>query len=469
MTVTAEAGADSYAAPPAAAQPAGRPSFAALVERASPAVVHIKVTSVMNTGMRGMPRFEEGSPFGEGNPFGDQPFGGLPFGIPIPPPGGGVQRGSGSGFVIREDGIIVTNNHVVEHAKEITVVFADGRELSGTVLGRDPKTDLAVIKVDTKDALPVAPLGDSDQLHVGDWVVAIGNPFGLSNTVTAGIVSAKARAIGAGPYDNFIQTDAPINPGNSGGPLFDQNGNVVGINTAIFSRSGGSIGIGFAIPVNLAKQLVPELEENGHVTRGWLGVGIQKVTPELAESLGVDPPRGALVASVMTKSPAEKAGIKAGDVIVAYDEKPVADAAALPMMVAQTKAGTTVPVEVIRKGRTSTFDVQITKLKDDDAVASRFDEAPNGKWGLALRELTPHERARRELDGEVGVLVVGVTPGSPAAEADINRGDIILEVNRTPVGSVSELKAEIANTPDGKPLLLLVRPPDGNDRFAALR
>jgi serine protease Do len=429
------------------------PSFAALVERASPAVVHIKVTSVVKANM---PDFGEDGPPTE-----------FPFAIPVPPRNGMVQHGSGSGFILRQDGIIVTNNHVVENAKDITVVLADGRELSGAVLGRDPKTDLAVVKVETKDALPIAPMGDSDALHVGDWVVAIGNPFGLSNTVTAGIVSAKARSIGAGPYDNFIQTDAPINPGNSGGPLFDQRGNVVGINTAIFSRNGGSIGIGFAIHVNLAKQLVPELEESGHVTRGWLGVAIQKLTPELAESHGVTPPRGALVSSVMAKSPAEAAGIKPGDVIVDYDGKPLVDAAALPLLVAQTAVGKAVSIDVVRKGRTASFDVTVAKLVDDEEVVSHNEKAPTGQWGLATRDLNPNERAKRELDNDAGVLVVGVSPNSPAAQAEIQPGDIILEVNRTAVGSVSELKAAVAKNPDGKPLLLLVRAAEG-DRFAAL-
>ncbi|MBI3785855.1 MAG: Do family serine endopeptidase [Deltaproteobacteria bacterium] len=324
-------GADSARDAAAVAAPSTRRdhpgSFADLVDRVAPAVVHIKVVSVVKAAspMDGAPEL-----FGRGGPFGeDSPFRGMPFGQPP----GGRQRGQGSGFIIRKDGIILTNNHVVDNAKEITVTLSDSREYSAHLVGRDPKTDLAVLKIDGKGDLPVVPLGNSEALHVGDWVVAIGNPFGLSNTVTAGIVSAKGRAIG-GPYDNFIQTDASINPGNSGGPLFDEQGNVVGINSAIYSQSGGNIGIGFAIPINMAKELVPQLEATGHITRGWLGVAIQKVTPDLADSLGVDAGHGALVAQVNSGGPAEKAGLKAGDVITKWDGKSVDSQHDLPMLVA---------------------------------------------------------------------------------------------------------------------------------------
>src|SRR5262245_39119381 len=262
--------------PPAATCAGGQTprSFAPLAAEASPAVVHVKVTSVVKAA-------GDGTPFGvPPGLFGDDDDAPRGFRLPAPHRGGGLtQRGAGSGFVIRQDGVILTNNHVVENAKQITVTLNDGRDFEAKVMGRDPKTDLAVLKIDGATNLPTAKLGDSEALSVGDWVVAIGNPFGLSNTVTAGIVSAKGRTIGEGPYDDFIQTDAPINPGNSGGPLYNENGEVVGINTAIFSQSGGSVGIGFAIPINLAKQLVPQLEEKGHVTRAWLGVSIQKVTP----------------------------------------------------------------------------------------------------------------------------------------------------------------------------------------------
>ena len=445
--------------PPVVGRAGGQapPSFAPLAATASPAVVHIKVVSVVKAA-------EEAAPFGfPPDGFGDEeePFRG------VPPHGGGfTQRGAGSGFVIRKDGVILTNHHVVENAKHITVTLSDGREFDARVMGRDPKTDLAVLKIDSTGVLPTARLGDSDGLSVGDWVVAIGNPFGLSNTVTAGIVSAKGRAIGAGPYDDFIQTDAPINPGNSGGPLLDEHGEVVGINTMIFSQSGGNVGIGFAIPINLAKKLVPELEEHGHVTRAWLGVAIQKVTPELAQSLGVEPARGALVAEVTAGAPAAAAGIKPGDVITRYDGRVIDEHAALPMLVASTPVGKTVGVEVVRDGTARTFEVTVARQAGDEAQ-----DAPDehkGKWGLALRELRPAERQQRDLEGSDGVLVSAVAPDSPAAEAGIKAGDVILQVNRKPVATVEQVRREAGSTPAGRPLLLLVRPADGNERFAAL-
>lgn len=449
--------------PAAVATPSGRvlPSFASLATQASPAVVYIKVVAVEKAEQRG-PGF--GFPPG---PFGDEaPFPGMRPPFPPSPPGGFRRQGSGSGFIIRHDGVILTNNHVVEDAKDITVTLSDKREYSAKVLGRDPKTDLAVLKIEPKGDLPVAQLGDSDALQVGDWVMAIGNPFGLSNTVTAGIVSAKGRVIGAGPYDNFIQTDASINPGNSGGPLFNERGEVVGINSAIFSHGGGNIGIGFAIPINLAKQLVPELETKGSVTRGWLGVSIQKMTAELAQSLGIDEARGALVADVTTGSPAEKGGVERGDVIVAYNGKKVEDSAALPSFVAATPVGKTVPVEVLRNGTAKTLQVTIAKLTEQ--AAAEEPTAQKSKWGLALRELRPEERERMGLKEGEGVMVGGVLPDSPAAAANVQVGDVILEVNKTPVASVAELKKETDKVTEDKPLLLLLRRADGNNRFASL-
>jgi serine protease Do len=440
-------------APPAAVG-RGLPSFAALVDKVAAAVVHVDVVSVVKAD----------TPDGFGFPFGDDgPFRGFRF--PMPPPSG-RRQGSGSGFVIRKDGIVVTNNHVVDNAKEITVRLSDGRKYTAKVLGRDPKTDLAVLKIDPKGDLPVVRLGDSEQLKVGEWVVAIGNPFGLDNTVTAGIVSAKGRAIGNGPYDQFIQTDAPINPGNSGGPLFNERGEVVGINSAIFSQSGGNIGIGFAIPINMAKQLLPQLEEHGHVTRGWLGVSIQKITPELSESLGVNTTDGALVADVTPKSPAAKAGIKVGDIIVAYNGTKLNEHSTLPNLVASTPIDTTVPVQVLRDGSTKTLKVTVAQLADDQT--QEIAAPAKGKWGLALRELRPEERQQRNLDDGQGVLVAGVEPGSPADDANLHAGDIILQVNRTPVGSVEALRKEVGRIAEGKTLLLLVRPSEGTDHFVAL-
>jgi len=457
---------EPVAEPAPRAERGTRPSFASLVTKAEPAVVHMNVTKMVKTG--GM---MNGNPFARGDDDDDDsPFPNIPgFRFPQqqqPRQRDFAQKGAGSGFVIRKDGMVVTNNHVIDDAKDITVVFGDGRELSATVVGRDPKTDLAVLKVDGKGELPVARLGDSDGLDVGDWVVAIGNPFGLSNTVTAGIVSAKGRAIGAGPYDDFIQTDAPINPGNSGGPLFNEAGEVVGINTMIFSQGGGNIGIGFAIPINMAKRLIPELEDHGHVTRGWLGVSIQKLTPDLGETLGVTDGHGALVAQVTEGSPAATAGIEPGDVITTYDGKTVKDSAALPTLVAGTEIGREVPVGLVRNGAAKTVDVKVAKLADETATN---DKAPaSGKWGLRLRELTPEDRAQRELGAKEGVLVGAVEPGSPADEAGIKAGDVIVEANRKKVGSVGQVRDEAAKVADGKALLLLVKPADGNDRFAAL-
>jgi len=449
--------------PPAVATQSGRalPSFATLAAQASPSVVYIKVTAVEKTTEEG-PGFGP-NPFGPGGPpfFGRPPF-------PGPPQGRERRQGSGSGFIIRKDGIIITNNHVVEDAKEIMVTLTDKREYKAKVLGRDPKTDLAVIKADIKGDLPVAELGDSDSLQVGDWVMAIGNPFGLNNTVTAGIVSAKGRSIGAGPYDDFIQTDASINPGNSGGPLFNERGEVVGINSAIFSQSGGNIGIGFAIPINLAKKLVPELEEHGSITRGWLGVSIQKVTPELASSLGLADSRGALVAEVTGESPAAKSGMERGDVIVGFNGKKVEESSALPRLVAETAVGKTVPVEVVRNGKTKTLEVTIARMTEETAQAENSPEAAQkSKWGLALRELRPEERAELKLKDGEGVMFTGVLPDSPAAEASLQPGDVIVEVNKVPVGSVAALKKEAGKVEGDKPLLLLLRRENSN-RYASL-
>ncbi len=440
------------------------PSFSTLVPQVSPAVVHIKVVVMQRadfeTGPGGSPFGSPPSPFGGPGPRFRPPF-------PFPQqPAPGPRRGSGSGFIVRKDGLILTNNHVVENAKEITVVMADETEYTAELVGRDPKTDLAVLKIEPKGDLPAAQMGDSNALRVGDWVMAIGNPFGLSNTVTAGIVSAKGRTIGAGPYDNFIQTDASINPGNSGGPLFNQRGEVIGINTAIFSRTGGNIGIGFATPINQAKALMPELEEHGYVTRGWLGVSIQNVTKDLADSLGIADARGALVADIVDNGPAQKSGIQRGDVIMTYNGKDVKESSDLPTLVAATKVGSTVPVEVSRKGKSETIEVTIGKLQEERQAKNW--PADKSEWGLALRDLRPEERMQAGLKDGEGVLVSGVQPGSPAAEARVQAGDVILEVNQNPVGSVDALKKEADTAKEGKPLLLLLKRPNGTSHFASL-
>ena len=451
---------------PVVGTPAGHqlPSFSTLAPQVSPAVVHIEVVAMQRADFEPGPG---GSPFGAPpSPFGGP---GPQFRPPFPfpqQPAPGPQRGSGSGFIVRKDGLILTNNHVVENAKEITVVMTDETEYTAELVGRDPKTDLAVLKIEPQGDLPAARMGDSNALRVGDWVMAIGNPFGLSNTVTAGIVSAKGRTIGAGPYDNFIQTDASINPGNSGGPLFNQQGEVIGINTAIFSRSGGNIGIGFATPINQAKVLIPELEEHGYVTRGWLGVSIQNVTKDLAASLGIADAHGALVADLVDNGPAQQSGIRRGDVIMAYDGKPVKEPSDLPTLVAATKVGSTVPVEVSRKGKNETIQVSIGKMEEEHQAKST--PVDKSEWGLALRDLRPEERMQAGLKDGEGVLVSGVQPGSPAAEARVQAGDVILEVNQNPVGSSADIKKEVDKSKEGKPLLLLLKRPNGNSRFASL-
>jgi serine protease Do len=321
----------------------------------------------------------------------------------------------GSGFVIDASGYILTNNHVVENADEIVVKLSSGKEFKAKVAGRDPKTDIALIEIKGASGLVPVVLGESDQLKVGQWVVAIGNPFGLENTVTAGIVSALARHINQGPYDNFIQTDAAINPGNSGGPLLNTRGEVVGINTAIFSRGGGNIGIGFAIPISLAKEIVPQLKEKGHVTRGWLGVMIQKVTPDIAESLGLEEPRGALVADVVKEGPAEAAGLKQGDVIVEYDGKPVNDSAELPLLVARTPVGKSVKVKVVRDKSTDTFSIKIAELKEEEAAEIATGSTED--LGLAVQTLTAGWRRTSNDRDLKGVVVTQVGRAWPASDA----------------------------------------------------
>jgi serine protease Do len=437
-------------APPSKADAA--PSFADLASRVSPAVVNIRAVSVVRTDF-------PDQLFGEDSPF-------RGFRAPLPRQPEQRRQGTGSGFVIRKDGLILTNNHVVENAREITVTLTDKQQYKARILGRDPKTDLAVLKIDPKGTLPVAALGDSEALRVGDWVMAIGNPFGLSNTVTTGIVSAKGRVIGAGPYDDFIQTDASINPGNSGGPLFDLAGKVVGINTAIFSQSGGNIGIGFAIPVNLVKNLIPELEAKGTVTRGWLGVSVQPMTPELARSFGLEQERGALVADVVADGPAAKAGIQRGDVVVGFNGKQVEHSAALPGLVAAAPVGKAVPLEILRDGKTRSLNVVIARLNEpSDANAPQQER---GDWGLALQNVPPDQRRQMGLAAKEGVVVTAVEPNSPAQLAGVQAGDVVLQVNRKAVSSVEDVKAEIAKTKADKPLLMLLRHPDGTSSFAAL-
>ena len=437
------------------------PDFVALSKKLRPVVVNISSTQVSESRGQQAPQ-EFGSPFGEEDPFND--FWRRFFGGPMPR-GPQRQRSLGSGFIIDGDGSILTNNHVVENAQKIVVKLADEQEYEAKVIGRDPKTDIAVIKIEAKTKLTPANFGDSDGLEVGEWVMAIGNPFGLDSTVTSGIVSAKGRHIGQGPYDNFIQTDASINPGNSGGPLINLRGEVIGINTAIFSRTGGNIGIGFAIPVNLVKELLPQLRGKGKVTRGYLGVLIQKVTPEIAESLGMEKSQGALVANVSKDGPADKSGVKVGDVIVEFDGKEIRDSAELPIIVARTSVDKKVRMKVLRDKKELTLNVAVGELKDEEVVASAPEK---GEMGLTVQRLTPQIAESLGLEKTDGIVVSAVEPGSAADEAGIRRGDVIVEIDRKPIRNLEEYKKSIATVRKGKGVLFLVRRGEST-LFLALR
>jgi serine protease Do len=360
----------------------------------------------------------------------------------------------GSGFVISEDGYILTNDHVVDGADEITVKLSDGREYSGEVRGLDPKLDLALIKIEAGEELPVAKLGESDGIKVGEWVMAIGNPFGLEQTVTVGIVSAKGRVIGAGPYDDFIQTDASINPGNSGGPLFNMEGEVVGINTAIIA---GGQGIGFAIPVNMAKQIIPQLRDDGHVTRGWLGVTVQALSKELAESFGLENTHGALVSEVIKESPAAEAGLQRGDIILTFDGQMIKELNDLPQLVAATAVDKTVKVEILRDDKKREVKVKIGKLEEGEKKFAAESKEDAGVLGLAVADVTPELAARYSLEGEEGILVTKIDPEGPSAQANLRVGDLIIEADGKEIGSVKVFKEVVGRLPAGKVLRLLVQ------------
>ncbi|HEU4439404.1 MAG TPA: DegQ family serine endoprotease, partial [Methylomirabilota bacterium] len=376
-------------------------------------------------------------------------------------------RSLGSGFIVNPDGYIVTNNHVVDGASQIRVKMDDGRELSGKLVGRDPKTDLALLKVEAT-GLPVIPFGDSAELRVGEPVMAIGNPFGLEQTVTTGIVSATGRVIGQGPYDDFIQTDASINPGNSGGPLINSRGQVVGINNAIFSQSGGSVGIGFAIPINQVKPVVTQLAATGKVTRGWLGVTIQPLTPELAKGFQMSENAGALVASVQPDSPAARAGVKTGDVITQFDGKKVAHSSDLPRLVADTPVGRKVGLTVIRDGKPVTLDVTVAQMQEPgQQVASASGEEGKRALGLTVESITPEQAKQLQLHGSRGVLVRGVRSGSPAENAGIRPGDVITEVDHQAVPDVAHLEQVLDKHPKGAPIVVMINR-DGSSLYVAL-
>jgi serine protease Do len=438
------------------------PHFADLAEQLMQAVVNISTTQTVQRERRRSPGFPAPRPFGERDPFEEffeRFFGGMG-------PQRELRRSSlGSGVLINKDGHIITNSHVVENATDIKVSLSDKEEFNAKVVGRDAQTDVALIKIEAKRDLPVAPLGDSDKLRVGEWVMAIGNPFGLGHTVTAGIASAKGRIIGAGPYDDFIQTDASINPGNSGGPLFNMNGEVVGINTAIVATGQG---IGFAIPINLAKSLLTQLHEHGRVTRGWLGVQVQRVTPELAKSFGLDHEHGALVADVQPNSPAERAGLQRGDVIVAFNGQKIEEMNELPRLVAATAPGSQADVTLMRNGQEKVVQLKVGEMPGEQQKAAIEGGVPEGKLGLAVQELTPDIARSLGLTNAQGVVVTDVTEGSPADEVGIRRGDVILEVNQQKVANVQEYRSALERVGEAKSVLFLIRRGD-NTVYMALR
>ena len=440
------------------------PDFADLAEKLSPTVVNIYTTQTIQVSSSPHQFFfpdemEIPEPF--------RRFFGIPD-MPEQTPKREMKRTSlGSGVIVTADGYILTNNHVVENADEINVTLSTFEEYKATIVGRDPKSDVALIKIEPKADLPYVIFGDSDKLRVGEWVLAIGNPFGLQKTVTAGIVSAKGRAINNESYGNFIQTDASINPGNSGGPLFNLNGEMVGVNTAIFSRTGGNIGIGFAIPVNMAKNVFAQLKEHGKVTRGWLGVMIQQVTSELAENFGLDRPIGALVGQVVPDSPAEKAGLKAGDVIIEYNGKEVSQMSMLPAMVANTAVGENAKLVLIRDGKRKNITVEIGKLEDEEPVIAGTETGTSKKLGITVQELTPKLAESLGIDDTQGLIITDINGGSAAEEAGIQRGDIILEINREKVENVAQYKQALQAALEKKSILLLIKR-DQHTRFVVV-
>jgi len=440
-------------------------SFADLAERLSPAVVNISTSQTVERPQRERPQLPDGSPFEDFfEKFFDQ--GG--------PKGPQKVQSLGSGFVIDAEGYVVTNNHVIEDADEITVNFPDGLSLEATLLGRDPKTDLALLKIEHDAPLPFVQFGDSEIARVGDWVLAIGNPFGLGGSVSAGIISARNRQIQAGPYDDFIQTDAAINKGNSGGPLFNMDGEVIGVNTAIISPSGGSIGIGFSVPSQIVKNVIAQLREYGGTRRGWLGVRIQPVSDEIAEGLGLADASGALVNEVTAGGPAESGGLQSGDVILKFDGREVEEMSDLPRMVAETEVGKAVDVEVWRKGAIATESITLGLLEEATGSETATVETATQKeslLGLVFEPLNAEARAALKIGDEVtGVLISDVVPESPAAEKGVRAGDVIVEINQQTVSSPNEASARIKEIKtEGRRSALLLLNRGGDLRFVAVR
>ena len=441
-------------------------SFADLAEKLSPSVVNISTTTIIEQKSRDIPSFPPGSPFED-------------FFKQFDKPGNKKRRAQslGSGFIIDKTGYVITNNHVIENAEKIMVILYDDKSFEATVVGKDPKTDVALLKIDPKKTkLKAVEFGDSNKLRVGDWVMAIGNPFGFGGTVTAGIVSARGRNL-SGSYDDYIQTDASINRGNSGGPLFDMKGNVVGINTAIFSQSGGSVGIGFAVSSNLAKQVTDQLKQFGRTKRGWLGVLIQEVSDEIAESLGMQTARGALVSSATEGGPAEKAGVKTGDVIIKFNDTEIKNMKELPKVVAGTPVGKSVQIVILRNGKELTLNVTLGELELAEKenligqTSKKNVKSKNyNKLGLSVEELSDQNKTKFKLkDIDNGVVITSVEDNSPAALAGLTSGMVILRVGQIEVNSIKVIDEAIKNAikQKRKALLLLVKVKNGT-RFVAL-
>jgi serine protease Do len=457
----------------------GPDAISDVAEAVIDAVVNISTKQTVDMSNNAMPQLPPGSPFEE---FFDEFFknrkgqGGQGNQTPR------RVNSLGSGFIIDPSGLVVTNNHVIADSDEISVILNDGSTLKAEIVGRDTKSDLALLKVKPDRPLKAVKFGDSDKLRLGEWVIAIGNPFSLGGTVTAGIISARHRDIQSGPYDNYIQTDAAINRGNSGGPLFNLNGDVIGVNTAIISPSGGSIGIGFAIPSNTAVPVINQLREFKEVRRGWLGVRIQQVTDEIADSLNIKPTRGALIAGIDDKGPAKPAGIEPGDVIVKFDGKDVKEMRDLPRIVADTQVGKDVAVTIIRKGKEEIKTVKLGRLEDEKqaALTSKKEDSAAGvdakppikkALGLDLANLTPDLRKKHNIKDKVkGVLITGVDPNSAAADKRLVPGMVIAEVQQQPVATAAELQTRIDKLKkDGKKaVVLLVVTPEGDPTFVAL-
>lgn len=425
----------------------GPPSFADLADQVKNTVVNISTTQTIKENPM-QPFTGPNSPFRDffGDDFFKKFFGEMPQGQM-------KTHALGSGFIIDQSGLILTNNHVVEKADEIKIKIVSGKEYDAKVVARDSKTDIALIKVKADSDFPKpAQLGDSDAMRVGDWVMAVGNPFGLGHTVTAGIISAKGRVIGAGPYDDFLQTDAAINPGNSGGPLFNMDAQVVGLNTAIVAQGQG---IGFAIPVNVAKDILPQLK-SGKVVRGWLGIMIQDITPELAESFGVKESKGVIVADVVKDGPADTAGIKRGDVVTTLNGKEIENAHALSRFVAATAPGTQATLQVMRDGKTRDIKIAIGTMPEETSTEKA--ETKESMWGITVQNITPEISQRFGWDeNERGAVISEVQPGSPAAEARLRAGDLIKEVNRQKIQNVRDYNQAVQKPKKGESVLLLVK------------